>query len=78
MRQTLNSKSNDPPRRPARQAAVPLDDLELRAPQMNDQAHFSEEFKDFTGHTPTAYLELRRRFPVETGFPPDNGPMPAD
>jgi AraC-like DNA-binding protein len=43
-----------------------------------DQAHFSREFKDFTGHTPTQYLALRRRFPVERGFPPDNGPMPAD
>jgi len=43
-----------------------------------DQAHFSKEFKDFTGHTPTEYLALRRRFPVEKGFPPDNGPMPAD
>jgi len=43
-----------------------------------DQAHFSKEFKDFTGHTPSAYLALRRRFPVEEGFPPDNGPMPAD
>ena len=43
-----------------------------------DQAHFSKEFKDFTGHTPTAYLALRHRFPAEKGFPPDNGPMPAD
>jgi AraC-like DNA-binding protein len=43
-----------------------------------DQAHFSKEFKDFTGHTPTAYLALRRRFPAEVGFPPDNGPMPAE
>ncbi len=43
-----------------------------------DQAHFNREFKDFTGHTPTEYLELRRRFPAEQGFPPDNGPMPAD
>jgi AraC-like DNA-binding protein len=43
-----------------------------------DQAHFSKEFKDFTGHTPTAYLALRRRFPAEKGFPPDNGPMPAE
>jgi AraC-like DNA-binding protein len=43
-----------------------------------DQAHFSREFKDFTGHTPTAYLDLRRRFPAEQGFPPDNVPIPAD
>jgi AraC-like DNA-binding protein len=43
-----------------------------------DQAHFSREFKDFTGHTPTQYLALRRRFPAERGFPPDSGPMPAD
>lgn len=43
-----------------------------------DQAHFSKEFKDFSGHTPTAYLTLRRRFPVDKGFPPGNGPMPAE
>ncbi|MEU9831757.1 AraC family transcriptional regulator [Streptosporangium sp. NPDC048047] len=43
-----------------------------------DQAHFIREFKDFTGHTPTDYLALRRRFPAERGFPPDSGPMPAD
>ena len=43
-----------------------------------DQAHFSKEFKDFTGHTPTEYLALRRNFPPESGFPPDSGPMPAD
>jgi AraC-like DNA-binding protein len=43
-----------------------------------DQAHFSKEFKDFTGHNPTEYLVLRRRFPAEQGFPPDNVPIPAD
>lgn len=43
-----------------------------------DQAHFSKEFKDFTGHTPTSYLALRHRFPAEQGFPPDTGPMPAE
>lgn len=43
-----------------------------------DQAHFSKEFKEFTGHTPTDYLALRHRFPAEPGFPPDAGPMPAE
>jgi AraC-like DNA-binding protein len=43
-----------------------------------DRAHFSREFNDFTGHTPAAYLALRRRFPAEQGFRPDSGPMPAD
>lgn len=43
-----------------------------------DRAHFGREFKDFTGHTPTEYLALRRRFPAQPGFPPDAGPMPAD
>jgi AraC-like DNA-binding protein len=43
-----------------------------------DQAHLSKEFKDFTGHTPSAYLALRRRFPAEKGFPPDSGPMPVE
>lgn len=43
-----------------------------------DQAHLIKEFKEFTGHTPTGYMALRRRSPAQEGFPPDQGPMPAD
>jgi AraC-like DNA-binding protein len=60
-------------------ALHPVDWSELaNAAGYFDQAHFGKEFKDFTGLTPTAYLALRRRFPADQGFPPDNGPMPAD
>jgi AraC-like DNA-binding protein len=59
------------------QHPVEWSDLAHRAGYF-DQAHFSREFKDFTGHTPTEYLALRRRLPTEQGFPPDSGPMPAD
>jgi AraC-like DNA-binding protein len=60
-------------------ALCPVDWAELaQTAGYFDQAHFGREFKDFTGHTPTEYLALRRRFPAERGFPPDNGPMPAD
>jgi AraC-like DNA-binding protein len=60
-------------------AVQPVDWSQLaQAAGYYDQAHFSKEFKDFTGHTPTAHPALRRRYPVDKEFPPDNGPMPAD
>lgn len=43
-----------------------------------DRAHFTREFKDFTGLTPTQYLDLRRRFPARPYCPPDSGPIPVD
>jgi AraC-like DNA-binding protein len=42
----------------------------------SDQAHLSKEFTEFTGHTPTAYVDLWRRFAAEIGDHPP-GPMPA-
>ena len=42
-----------------------------------DQSHFVKEFKEFTGRTPSQYLDLRRRLPADPDFPPDAGPMPV-
>ncbi|MFK0073270.1 helix-turn-helix domain-containing protein [Arthrobacter woluwensis] len=43
-----------------------------------DQPHLINDFKGFTGLTPSAYLELRRRHPHDVGDPMDRGPMPAE
>ncbi|MFI6482912.1 AraC family transcriptional regulator [Nonomuraea sp. NPDC050663] len=44
-----------------------------------DQAHFCHEFREFTGLTPTTYIEVRRRFQREhPGHVLDSWPLPAD
>ncbi|MGC0141838.1 helix-turn-helix domain-containing protein [Pseudactinotalea sp. Z1732] len=44
-----------------------------------DQAHFAHEFREFTGFTPTRYVEVRRRFLREhPGHVLDGWPLPAD
>lgn len=44
-----------------------------------DQAHFVREFREFTGLTPTRYVEVRRRFPRDhPGHALDGWPLPAD
>jgi len=44
-----------------------------------DQAHFGHEFREFTGLTPTQYIELRRRFLREhPGSVLDGWSLPAD
>lgn len=60
--------------------AEPLDwaDLAARAGYF-DQAHFCHEFREFTGLTPTQYVEVRRRFLREhPGHVLDGWPLPAD
>ena len=57
--------------------AGPVDWLELAAGAgYYDQAHFVNEFRAFTGLTPTRYLDLRRRFLREhPGHVLDVGPL---
>jgi len=44
-----------------------------------DQAHFGHEFREFTGLTPTRYIEVRRRFLREhPGHALDGWPLPGD
>jgi AraC-like DNA-binding protein len=44
-----------------------------------DQAHFGHEFREFTGLTPTQYVEVRRRFLREhPGHALDGWPLPTD
>ncbi len=60
--------------------AEPIDwaDLAARAGYF-DQAHFGHEFREFTGFTPTRYIEIRRRFLREhPGHVLDGWPLPAD
>lgn len=44
-----------------------------------DQAHFGHEFREFTGLTPTRYIEVRQRFLREhPGHVFDGWPLPTD
>ena len=60
--------------------AEPIDwsDLAARAGYY-DQAHFGHEFREFTGFSPTRYIEVRRRFLREhPGHALEGWPLPAD
>jgi AraC-like DNA-binding protein len=44
-----------------------------------DLSHLNKDFLAFTGHNPTDYLRLRRRFYSENpGHALDVGPLPTD
>ena len=60
--------------------AGPVDWLEVAGSAgYYDQAHFGNEFRAFTGLTPSGYLDVRRRFLREhPGHALDVGALPAD
>jgi AraC-like DNA-binding protein len=60
--------------------AGPVDWLEIAGGAgYYDQAHFANDFRAFTGLSPTRYLDVRRRFLREhPGHALDVGPLPAD
>jgi AraC-like DNA-binding protein len=44
-----------------------------------DLSHLNKDFVEFTGHSPSDYLELRRRFQSEKpGHALDVGPVPTE
>jgi AraC-like DNA-binding protein len=60
--------------------AAPIDwgDVAARAGYF-DQSHFVHEFREFTGLTPTRYIEVRQRFLREhPDHALDGWPLPAD
>jgi AraC-like DNA-binding protein len=60
--------------------AQPVDWVEVaRQARFYDLSHLNKDFQAFTGHNPTDYLGLRRRFYSENpGHALDVGPLPTD
>ena len=50
-----------------------------RQSRFYDLSHLNKDFVDFTGHSPSDYLRMRRRFHVENpDHPLEVGPLPTD